>query len=174
MSTARMRITMSSLSSPMLIYPRVWMKDELGQIWRLLATPVPHAAALSNAAQSGAVVRGGDALERMAHVNHILLDKTGTLTSGKPKVGSIVLGKGRRMKSALQIIMGLEARSNHPYATTIVEHCKSEAIEAANIKNLRDIEAGVAGEHGKSEVAFIRPDAAKAVPLLFKRLDLRH
>ena len=41
----------------------------------LLATPVPHAAALSNAAQSGAVVRGGDALERMAHVNHILLDK---------------------------------------------------------------------------------------------------
>ncbi len=129
----------------------------------LLATPVPHAAALSNAAQSGAVFRGGDALERMAHVNHILLDKTGTLTSGKPKVGSIVLGKGRRMKSALQIIMGLEARSNHPYATTIVEHCKSEAIEAANIKNLRDIEAGVAGQHGKSEVAFIRPDKAETM-----------
>ena len=80
----------------------------------LLATPVPHAAALSNAAQSGAVVRGGDALERMAHVNHILLDKTGTLTSGKPKIGTIVLGKGRRMKSALQVMMGLEARSNHP------------------------------------------------------------
>ena len=102
----------------------------------LLATPVPHAAALSNAAQSGAVVRGGDALERMAHVNHILLDKTGTLTSGKPKIGTIVLGKGRRMKSALQVMMGLEARSNHPYALSILEHGQAEGIEAAVLEEI--------------------------------------
>ena len=129
----------------------------------LLATPVPHAAALSNAAQSGAVVRGGDALERMAHVNHILLDKTGTLTSGKPKIGTIVLGKGRRMKSALQVMMGLEARSNHPYALSILEHGQAEGIEAANIKGLSDIDAGVAGKHGTADVAFIRPDKAEAM-----------
>ena len=129
----------------------------------LLATPVPHAAALSNAAQSGAVVRGGDALERMAHVNHILLDKTGTLTSGKPKIGDVVLGKGRRQASALQIMMGLEARSNHPYALSIVEHCEAEGIKPANIKNLADIEAGVAGKHGAAEVAFIRPDKAESM-----------
>ena len=129
----------------------------------LLATPVPHAAALSNAAQSGAVVRGGDALERMAHVNHILLDKTGTLTSGKPKIGSIVLGKGRRKKSALQIMMGLEARSNHPYALSILDHGQAEGIEAANIKGLSDIDAGVAGKHGTADVAFIRPDKAEAM-----------
>ncbi|MGB1485429.1 MAG: hypothetical protein ACPG9E_05510, partial [Poseidonia sp.] len=67
----------------------------------LLATPVPHAAALSNAAQNGVIVRGGDALERMAQVNHILLDKTGTLTSGRPTVGEIIMGKGRRKPSAL-------------------------------------------------------------------------
>ena len=129
----------------------------------LLATPVPHAAALSNAAQSGAVVRGGDALERMAHVNHILLDKTGTLTSGKPKIGDVVLGKGRRQASALQIMMGLEARSNHPYALSIVEHCEAEGIKPANIKNLTDIDAGVAGKHGAAEVAFIRPDKAESM-----------
>ena len=129
----------------------------------LLATPVPHAAALSNAAQRGAVVRGGDALERMAHVNHILLDKTGTLTSGKPKIGSIVLGKGRRMKSALQVMMGLEARSNHPYALSILDHGQAEGIEAANIKGLNDIDAGVAGKHGTADVAFIRPDKAEAM-----------
>ena len=129
----------------------------------LLATPVPHAAALSNAAQSGAVVRGGDALERMAHVNHILLDKTGTLTSGKPKIGTIVLGKGRRMKSALQVMMGLEARSNHPYALSILDHGKAEGFEAADIKGLSDIDAGVAGKHGTAEVAFIRPDKAEAM-----------
>ena len=129
----------------------------------LLATPVPHAAALSNAAQSGAVVRGGDALERMAHVNHILLDKTGTLTSGKPKIGDVVLGKGRRQASALQIMMGLEARSNHPYALSIVEHCEAEGVKPANIKNLTDIDAGVAGKHGAAEVAFIRPDKAESM-----------
>ena len=129
----------------------------------LLATPVPHAAALSNAAQNGVIVRGGDALERMAHVNHILLDKTGTLTSGRPTVGEIVLGKGRRKKAALQIIMGLESRSSHPYALAMMEHCTSEAIEPASIKEINDIDAGVAGQHGNSEVAFIRPDKADAM-----------
>ena len=126
----------------------------------LLATPVPHAAALSNAAQNGVIVRGGDALERMAHVNHILLDKTGTLTSGRPTVGEIVLGKGRRKKAALQIMMGLESRSSHPYALAMMEHCTSEEIEPASIKEINDIDAGVAGQHGNSEVAFIRPDKA--------------
>ena len=129
----------------------------------LLATPVPHAAALSNAAQNGVIVRGGDALERMAHVNHILLDKTGTLTSGRPTVGDIVLGKGRRKKAALQIMMGLESRSSHPYALAMMEHCTSEEIEPASIKEINDIDAGVAGQHGNSEVAFIRPDKADAM-----------
>ena len=58
----------------------------------LLATPVPHAAA----SQRGTTRRhrtGGDALERMAKVNHVLLDKTGTLTSGRPTVDKSFLGK---------------------------------------------------------------------------------
>ena len=129
----------------------------------LLATPVPHAAALSNAAQSGAIVRGGDALERMAHVNHILLDKTGTLTSGKPKIGEIVLGKGRRRLSALQIMMGLEARSNHPYALSVLEYGENEGVKPATVKDLADIDAGVSGQHGAAKVAIIRPDRAEAM-----------
>ena len=129
----------------------------------LLATPVPHAAALSNAAQNGVIVRGGDALERMAQVNHILLDKTGTLTSGRPTVGEIIMGKGRRKPSALQIMMGLESRSSHPYALATVDHCTAAGVKAATIKELSDIDAGVTGKHGTSEVAFIRPDKAEAM-----------
>ena len=129
----------------------------------LLATPVPHAAALSNAAQNGVIVRGGDALERMAQVNHILLDKTGTLTSGRPTVGEIIMGKGRRKPSALQIMMGLESRSSHPYALAMVDHCTTAGVKAATIKELSDIDAGVTGKHGTSEVAFIRPDKAEAM-----------
>ena len=129
----------------------------------LLATPVPHAAALSNAAQNGVIVRGGDALERMAQVNHILLDKTGTLTSGRPTVGEVIMGKGRRKASALQIMMGLESRSSHPYALAMVDHCTAAGVKAASIKELSDIDAGVSGKHGTSEVAFIRPDKAAAM-----------
>jgi len=129
----------------------------------LLATPVPHAAALSNAAHQGVIVRGGDALERMAKVNHVLLDKTGTLTSGRPTVGEVVLGKQRRRDSALKVMMGLESRSSHPYALAVVDYCEANAITPAKITKLHDIDAGVQGTHGKSEVAFIRPDKAKAM-----------
>lgn len=129
----------------------------------LLATPVPHAAALSNAAHSGVIVRGGDALERMARVNHVLLDKTGTLTSGKPTVTEVVMAKKRQRKAALQLIMGLEARSSHPYALAVMEYCQSEGIEPATIDGLSDIDAGVEGVQGKTMVAFIRPDKAETL-----------
>lgn len=129
----------------------------------LLATPVPHAAALSNAAHRGVIVRGGDALERMARVNHVLLDKTGTLTSGRPTVGEIFLGKQRRMNSALKLMMGLESRSSHPYALAVMDHCETQGVEPASINQLSDINAGVQGMHAGSQVAFIRPDKATSM-----------
>jgi len=127
----------------------------------LLATPVPHAAALSNAAHKGVIVRGGDALERMARVNSVLLDKTGTLTSGRPTIGAIVMAKKRRKNSALQLMMGLEARSSHPYALAIAGHCDSEGVKPAQIAQIKDIDAGVEGVYNGSHVAFIRPDKAE-------------
>jgi len=129
----------------------------------LLATPMPHAAALSNAAQSGVIVRGGDALERMAHINHVLLDKTGTLTSGRPTVDRIVMAKGRRESAALKLMMGLEARSNHPYALAVMDRCEALGVEPAKISDMADIEAGVEGRQGSTRVAFIRPDKADAM-----------
>ena len=129
----------------------------------LLATPVPHAAALSNAAHRGVIVRGGDALERMARVNHVLLDKTGTLTSGRPTVGEVVLGKNRRMDAALKLMMGLEARSSHPYALAVMDHCAGHDLGPASISNLQDIDAGVQGTHAGSPVAFLRPDKATSM-----------
>ena len=129
----------------------------------LLATPVPHAAALSNAAHRGVIVRGGDALERMARVNHVLLDKTGTLTSGRPTVGEVVLGKNRRMEAALKLMMGLEARSSHPYALAVMDHCAGQNIAASSITNLQDVDAGIQGTHAGSQVAFLRPDKAASM-----------
>ena len=97
----------------------------------LLATPVPHAAALSRSAHFGAIARGGDVIERLSKVNHVLLDKTGTLTSGKPRLGEVVMANGRQLSSPSQVI------------------------------GLSDIEAGVKGRASGKEVMFIRFDRSK-------------
>ena len=127
----------------------------------LLATPVPHAAALSRSAHFGAIVRGGDVIERLSKVNYILLDKTGTLTSGKPRLGDVVIAKGRQRSAALKLAGGLEARSSHPYALSVMEYLSQEQILASPVADLTDIEAGVKGKVGGKEVMFIRFDRAK-------------
>ena len=128
----------------------------------LLAAAMPHAAALSRASRMGAIVRGGDILERLSKVNHVLLDKTGTLTSGKPTIGEITLAKGRQRKTTLAIAGGLEKRSSHPYAIAVLEYLASQNIEPSSVAGISDIEAGVKGisSSGK-EVSFIRADLAK-------------
>jgi Cd2+/Zn2+-exporting ATPase len=127
----------------------------------LLATPVPHAAALSRSAHFGAIVRGGDVIERLSKVNYILLDKTGTLTSGKPRLGDVVIAKGRQRSAALKLAGGLEARSSHPYALSVMDYLSQEQILASPVADLTDIEAGVKGKVGGKEVMFIRFDRAK-------------
>ena len=126
----------------------------------LLAAAMPHAAALSRASRMGAIVRGGNILERMSKVNHVLLDKTGTLTSGKPTIGSITVAKGRQRKASLALAGGLEKRSSHPYATAVLDYLKNESIEASSVAGITDIEAGVKGFANGKEVSFIRADMA--------------
>lgn len=127
----------------------------------LLAAAMPHAAALSRVSRMGAIVRGGDILERLSKVNHVLLDKTGTLTSGKPTIGEITLAKGRQRKNTLAIAGGLEKRSSHPYAVAVLEYLESENIQPSSVAGITDIEAGVKGISSGKEVSFIRADLAK-------------
>jgi len=122
----------------------------------LLAAPVPHAAALSTASLSGVVARGGDALEAAARIDLALLDKTGTLTSGHPRLDQIHILKGQKRQSVLKLAAGLEKRSNHPYAAVILKEAKSEG--AYEVKSLKDGEAGVEGTHGGKKVMFGRKD----------------
>jgi len=124
----------------------------------LLAAAMPHAAALSRASRMGAIVRGGSILEKLSKVNHVLLDKTGTLTSGKPKIGSVTIAKGRQRKATLALAGGLEKRSSHPYATAVLEYLESESISPSAVAGITDIEAGVKGISNGKEVLFIRAD----------------
>ena len=127
----------------------------------LLATPVPHAAALSRSAHFGAIARGGDVIERLSKVNHILLDKTGTLTSGKPRLGEVIMANGRQLSSALKLAGGLEARSSHPYALSVMEYLLEKQVSPSQVIGLSDIEAGVKGRASGKEVMFIRFDRSK-------------
>jgi len=122
----------------------------------LLAAPVPHAAALSTAALSGVVARGGDALEAAARIDLALLDKTGTLTSGHPRLDEIRTLKGQTRDSVLRLAAGLEQRSNHPYAAVILR--EAESIGTENVKSLKDGDAGVEGSHKGKKVLFGRKD----------------
>ena len=125
----------------------------------LLAAPVPHAAALANSAHMGAIARGGDVLERLARVNHVFLDKTGTLTSGKPTVGKVVMAKGRRRDASVALAAGIEARSSHPYAEALREFAENENIQPSEVKNIKDVNAGIKAMRNKEELLMLRPNA---------------
>ena len=127
----------------------------------LLAAAMPHAAALSKSSRMGAIVRGGETLERLGKVNHVMLDKTGTLTSGKPTLGNITIAKGRQKKAAMALAGGLEQRSSHPYAVTILEYLESNSIKPSVVAGITDIEAGVKGFSSGKEVFMIRADLAE-------------
>ncbi len=122
----------------------------------LLAAPVPHAAALSTASLVGVVARGGDALERAARIDLALLDKTGTLTSGKPRLSEIRLAKSQRRENVIRLAAGLEQRSNHPYAAVILREASD--VGKAEVTALKDGDAGVEGKHSGKRVMFGRKD----------------
>ena len=122
----------------------------------LLAAPIPHAAALSTASLSGIVARGGDALEAAARIDLALLDKTGTLTSGHPRLDEIRTLKGQTRDSVLRLAAGLEQRSNHPYAAVILR--EAESVGTESVKSLKDGDAGVEGTHKGKKVLFGRKD----------------
>ncbi|CAK8568476.1 unnamed protein product [Lathyrus sativus] len=91
-----------------------------------LATPTAILVGTSLGARKGLLIRGGDVLERLAGVNYIALDKTGTLTRGKPVVsatGSIEYGESE----ILQIAAAVEKTASHPIAKAIVN--KAESLE---------------------------------------------
>ncbi len=124
----------------------------------LLAAPIPHAAALSTASRIGVVARGGHALEAASRIDLALLDKTGTLTSGHPRLDQVLLGDGIERKYALRLAAGLEKRSNHPYAEAVLKVADKESAFPLQVTKIKDGRAGVQG--------FL-----KGTPAMFGRID---
>ncbi|HWB18978.1 MAG TPA: cation-translocating P-type ATPase, partial [Phycisphaerales bacterium] len=112
----------------------------------VLATPTATLCGLSRAARAGVLVKGGDALERLARVEHIALDKTGTLTTGQIEVkGARMFGRVRE-EEMLGIARSAEEQSTHPIAQAIVREAKRRGAQRVAVKELTNVEGkGVEG-----------------------------
>ena len=124
----------------------------------LLAAPVPHATALSSASASGLVARGGNVLESAASIELALLDKTGTLTTGHPKIGEFICSDKHKEADILGIVSALEQRSNHPYAKAIISLAAESDVKPKKVTGINDGDAGVSGKLSGKEIIFGRAD----------------
>ncbi len=94
-----------------------------------LATPMSIMVGVGRGAQSGVLIRNAEALERMEKVDTVVVDKTGTLTEGKPQVTKLVPANGFSDEDLMRYAGGLEKGSEHPLAHAILE--KAKAMELA-------------------------------------------
>lgn len=93
-----------------------------------LAVPAALTVAIGRGAQLGVLFKGGEALERLAHVDTVLLDKTGTLTEGKPSVVGVLPADGWTEDRLLQLAASAEQRSEHPLARAVMHAAAAHGL----------------------------------------------
>lgn len=119
-----------------------------------LATPMSVMTATGRGAQEGVLIKDAEALERMAKVDILVVDKTGTLTEGKPKLTDVVSLGDISKNEMLALVRGLEMGSEHPLAEAIVEGIKAQGISAETISGFDAVTGkGVRGKSDKQSVA---------------------
>jgi Cu+-exporting ATPase len=107
-----------------------------------LATPMSIMVGVGRAAQAGILVKNAEAVEITEKVTHLITDKTGTLTAGKPEVVSRVCDEGTSEQDLLQIAASVEAHSEHPLARAIVEAAKREQIGLRDVTDFQSTTGG--------------------------------
>jgi Cu+-exporting ATPase len=112
-----------------------------------LATPMSIMVGVGRAAQAGVLVKNAEAIETAEKVTHLITDKTGTLTAGKPEVVSRISTAATGERDVLQIAASLESHSEHPLARAIVDAAKKEKIELRHATDFQSATGG--GVSGK-------------------------
>lgn len=108
-----------------------------------LATPTALMVGTGRAAKMGVLIKNGEALETVNDIKTIIFDKTGTITEGKPRVTDIVGPK----RQVLEVAASLEAASEHPLASAVMQRASDEGIQPQAVTNFQAIEGkGVAAE----------------------------
>ncbi|MBD3609316.1 MAG: copper-translocating P-type ATPase, partial [Gammaproteobacteria bacterium] len=91
-----------------------------------LATPISIMVGVGKAAEFGTLIRNGDALQQAGKLNTIVLDKTGTITEGRPSVTEVVVADGFNEEELLTYALSVESSSEHPLAQAIVDYAKEK------------------------------------------------
>ncbi|HKG47620.1 MAG TPA: heavy metal translocating P-type ATPase [Pyrinomonadaceae bacterium] len=119
-----------------------------------LATPMSVMVATGKAAQNGVLFRNAEAIEIMRKVDTLVVDKTGTLTEGKPRLEAVVTATGFDEQTLLRLAGSLERSSEHPLAAAIVSGSRQRGIEIKDAARFQSITGkGVIGEVDGHHVA---------------------
>ena len=121
-----------------------------------LATPMSIMVATGTGAKAGVLVKDAEALETLSKVDVLVVDKTGTLTEGKPRVHAVETAEGVDREALIARVMAVELASEHPLGRAIVDHGRKEGIapaaDAARIEAVRG--KGLTAQVGASRLVF--------------------
>jgi Cu+-exporting ATPase len=119
-----------------------------------LATPMSIIAGTGRGAMAGVLIKNAESLEIMEKVDTLIIDKTGTLTEGKPKLMEVVVASGFDQNEALRLVASLEQSSEHPLASAIVKGAQEKGITLSTVQNFSSTTGkGVQGTVGGHNVA---------------------
>jgi len=119
-----------------------------------LATPISIMLGINKAAEFGVLIRNADALQKAGDITTVLLDKTGTVTEGKPRVVAVNVMSPFSRQDVLRFAASIEKQSEHPVAQAIVSAANQEQIELADVKNFQAlIGYGIQGKVNEHEVS---------------------
>ncbi len=144
-----------------------------------LATPMSIMVGTGRGATAGVLIKNAEALEILEKVDTVVVDKTGTLTEGKPHLASVVIHEGRKENEILQLAASVERGSEHPLAAAILAGAKKRELELSEVT---EFEARIGkGVKGKVEghtvllgtVALLQEEVVNAGPLLLQAEALR-
>ncbi len=137
-----------------------------------LATPMSVMVAVGRGAQAGILIRNADALQTLDRVETLIVDKTGTLTEGKPAVTAIVATDGFSEEEVLSLAAGLERHSEHPLAAAIAQAADERRVARTDVTGFRsETGAGVAGDTGGRRLKLGNDGFAAASETLAARAD---
>jgi Cu+-exporting ATPase len=143
-----------------------------------LATPISITVALGQGAMNGVLFRNAEAVEKLRDVDTLVVDKTGTLTLGKPKLTDVVIVGSLKENDVLRLVASLERASEHPLAQAIVQGAAERGIELKPVTDFASITGqGVVGTVEGRQVAVgsarFMQSAGLAQPLIAKADALR-